>query len=141
MTDEPLQGLVAQIINTRELIINIGNNKNVKTGMKFKVLERSSDIQDPITHQSLGNYEREKIKVKIVEVYDKFSIASTYVTYEEEYYSGSNAINALSLMNPFTSGSSIKVQTLKASDNQAPYDPLDETGSFVKIGDPVVQLL
>ena len=134
MSDELINGLVASILNTRELVINIGSEQNVKIGMKFKVLENNYEIPDPITHEILGNIEREKIRVKVVEVKEKLAIARTYETYET-----SNLVISGSFLDAI-SGSSTKVKTLRASDSQAPYDPLDEKGSFVKVGDKVIQV-
>lgn len=129
MDEKKLNGLVASILNSRELVINLGSVHNVKTGMKFKIMEADVEIKDPVTKEILGRIQREKIRVKIVEVSEKLSIARTYETFEERYRFPNELLGGI------YSGSPTKVKTLKASDNQAPYDPLDEYGSFVKIGD------
>ena len=37
MSDEPIKGLVARVLNTRELVINKGAADGVYQGMKFAV--------------------------------------------------------------------------------------------------------
>lgn len=135
-----LKGQVAEILNSRELVINIGVSQGVKVGMKFKVCEPAHEVLDPVTKESLGRIDREKIKVKVVEVFEKLSLARTYETYEETPFDYStldlNVRNYLS-----TSSSATRVRTLRVTDQKAPFDPLDEKSSFVKIGDLVIQTL
>jgi hypothetical protein len=38
MEDKKIRGKVAQILNEREVVINIGKDAGVKIGMKFKIL-------------------------------------------------------------------------------------------------------
>jgi hypothetical protein len=135
MDNKMLEGLVASILNTRELVLNIGGKNGVAIGMKFKVLEKDFEIRDPKSQEVLGKIQREKIKIKIVDVKDKISIGRTYETYEEGYPS------SFQISRMMISGSETKVRTLRATDETAPYDLLDEKSSFVKIGDPVIQII
>ena len=127
-----IQGKVAAILNERELVINRGEVAGVEEGMKFKVMSHELDIIDPESNEQLGVFAREKVRVKVVEVYPKYSVASTYETYQVTQGSGLPDISHL-----FSPRRSVtRVRTLRA-DNAAFLEPLDETKSIVKIGDPV----
>ena len=77
--NEPLRGKVARILNSRELVINIGEQEGVEIGMLFDVLNpKGEDIKDPDTGKTHGSIERPKVRVKIVTTQDKLSIAATY---------------------------------------------------------------
>src|SRR5687768_10988114 len=78
----PLEGKVAAIINERELVINIGANKGVRKGMKFKVLAGEvTEVRDPETDEVLGTIEQEKVQVRVIEVQNKLSVCRTFRTY------------------------------------------------------------
>ena len=56
MTDSPLRGKVARILDSRNLVINIGSEKGVKIGMYFDIMDiKGDDIRDPDTNQVLGS--------------------------------------------------------------------------------------
>ena len=74
---------IARILNTRELVLNLGSDAGVAVEMEFAVLEPGLSILDPDTQESLGELEREKVRVRIFETYPKFSLARTYETYQE----------------------------------------------------------
>jgi len=77
---EPLTGRVAQILNARELVINIGADSGVTEGMKFAVMSRSpTEIIDPDTNTVLDTVDREKVRVRASEVRPKITICKTYV--------------------------------------------------------------
>ncbi len=74
-----LSGLVAQIINSRELVINIGKNDGVQVYMKFAVFaETPLEIYDPETQELLDTVEREKIRVEVTHVRERIAICGTY---------------------------------------------------------------
>ena len=77
----PITGRVADILNERELVINRGRDSGVKEGTKFKVMEPERIVRDPETREELGKFSREKIRVKVVELHDRYSIGMTYETY------------------------------------------------------------
>ena len=134
-----IKGKVAAILNSRELVINKGDEDGVKDGMKFKILDRIAEIFDPDTKKILGRVQREKIRVKIVEVKEKLSIGRTYETYEENV--GGRALDIANIMAP--SRYITKVRTLASSDSNSgvDYGPLGEVNSIVKVGDDVLELL
>jgi hypothetical protein len=56
----PIEGKVAQVLNERELVINIGHDHGAVLGMKFAVLsDKPIEILDPDTHdltRTVGNF-------------------------------------------------------------------------------------
>lgn len=129
-----VSGKVAGILNERELTINIGSKDGVIVGMKFKILAESPlEVRDPENDELLGVVDREKVRVKASEVYDRFSVCRTYVTHTTEGFVPLNAARLL-LEPPRT-----VVETLKADDRSFP-PPLPEEESYVKRGDRVVSI-
>ena len=55
---------VAKILNSREIVISAGQDKGVRVGMYFDVLdEEGEEIQDPDTGEVLGSLERKKVRM------------------------------------------------------------------------------
>jgi len=132
---ENLLGQVAAILNDRELVINIGEEAGVKTGMRFKVLDKPKLVKDPSTKEELGTVTREKIRVKVTEVHPKLSVARSYQTYEVNV--GGRGFS-FAMGDMYTPPKYVtRVKTLRFKDSGLDYGPLDESGSFVKLGDPV----
>ncbi len=141
-------GAVAALLNERELALNIGRDAGVAEGMRFRVLEKSKVIVDPHTKGELGTLQREKVRVKVIEVHPKFSIARTYETYQFEpapamdfrrQFAWERALENFarySISAP--EKSQTRVRTLKNSDRPAGFDPISEAGSYVEVGDPIV---
>src|ERR1700687_3874956 len=78
---EPIQGRVAQLLNIRELVINVGSKDGVERGMKFAVLAAEPlVIKDPLNGEELGTIDREKIRVEVTEVHERFAVCATYET-------------------------------------------------------------
>ena len=47
MTD-PIRGKVARILNSRDMVINVGSRSGVAVGMRFDVMDaKGEDIRDP----------------------------------------------------------------------------------------------
>ena len=134
-----IRGNVAQILNSRELVINIGTEHSVELGMFFDVLDpKGQEIRDPVTDEILGSIDRPKVRVKVTKVQAKISIASTYKKTKinvggEGIFLGGFA-NAL--MPP---KHIIKYETLKTAEKT--WEDLSEEESYVKIGDPVIQVI
>ncbi|MCH7590071.1 hypothetical protein IIB34_03425 [PVC group bacterium] len=68
------QGAIAAI-DQYGIIINIGGESGVKTGDKFNVLKKGSEIIDPTTGVSLGTREQWTGTIEIVSVDPKFATA------------------------------------------------------------------
>ena len=137
---EPIRGKVARILNSREIVINVGSNNGVTVGMRFDVMDpKGEDIRDPDTSEVLGSVERPKVRVKICKVQERLSVASTYKT-ETVNVGGSGLEPSMSLAGLFMPVKlDTKHETLKTEEKT--WEDLDEKKSYVKTGDPVVQVL
>ena len=143
MTDL-IRGKVARILNSREIAINVGRDDGVSTGMYFDVMDQSyEEIRDPDTQEVLGSIQRPKIRVKITTVQEKLSLASTYK--KRRVNVGGTADHLVipagfsrALMPPKWI---TKYETLKTEERTKTWEDLEEERSFVKTGDPVVQVI
>lgn len=138
-----IRGKVAQILNTRDLVINLGSVNGVTLGMYFDVMDpKGTDIEDPDTGEVLGSIERPKVRVKISRVETRLSMASTYRS-KEVNIGGQGGIRDLSssLVSQILTPPKwvTKYETLKTQEKT--WEDLDEKESYVKIGDPVVQVM
>lgn len=133
---EPIRGKVARILNSRELVINVGSKGGVTTGMRFDVMDtKGENITDPDTGQLLGSVERQKVRVQVSNVQENLSVASTYK--EKTVNVGGNIGLASQMFMPARWVT--KYETLK-TDEQTRED-LHEMDSYVKTGDPAVEVL
>lgn len=128
-----IEGKVATILNTRELTINRGSLDGVEASMRFKIVDENAAVIDPGTKEELGTISREKIRVKVFDAQPRFSIASTYETYQIE-----ERIPNQSLVTPLTR-TITKVRTLAGSSFN-PIESYDESKGFVSVGDRAVQV-
>ena len=135
---EPIRGKVAQILNTRELALNIGTRDGVKLGMLFDIMiPNAYNISDPDTGVILGYLDRPKTRVKVIQAKDNLSLATTYrvkkVNVGGQGFLASNVFEAPRWV--------VKHETLKTNesfDNSS--DELSDEDSYISIGDPVVQV-
>ena len=74
----PITGKVADILDRYSLVINRGREAGVEVGMIFLVMGLGGSIIDPDTGEDLGPRPIEKLRVKVADVHEKFSIAETY---------------------------------------------------------------
>jgi hypothetical protein len=131
-----LEGRVAQILNVKELVINIGTTHGVSLGMKFAILaETPIEVRDPATLEILDIIDREKVRVVASEVREKISICKTY---RVKKISGGPGLDLgfLDLMRPRQE----IPETLAAKDYDLP-PPLDPEESYVKINDRIIQVI
>ena len=149
MNDQPIRARVAHVLTTREIAINAGENQGVAKGMIFDVMDtKGEDITDPETGEILGSIERRKIRVKIIQVQEKLSVASTYRT-KKTNIGGSGSIlkrfsgnfSDLEILSRSMAPPKYitKYETFKTDEKT--WEDLDEAESYVKTGDPVVQVL
>lgn len=140
MTDL-IQGRVARILNSRELVINRGAEVGVSLGMRFAVLDLAGeDIADPDTGKIIGSLQRPKAQLEVVQVSDQISVAKTY-RYQTVNIGGTGTGFAPvgDIARLFTPRRVVKrYETLKSS--EAEWEPLTEEQSIVKVGDPVIQI-
>lgn len=133
-----IRGKVARVLNSRELALNIGSEHGVREGMLFDVIDpKGEDIVDPETGDIIGSLERAKVRVKVISVQNRLSVASTYKKERVNVGGvgiGSSAINQLFLQPEYVT----QYETLKTEERT--WEDLSEAESYVKHGDPVVQV-
>lgn len=123
-----IEGKVAQLIDTQSLVINRGSEHGVGVGMRFAVLNpRGAEIKDPDTNEVIGSVELEKVIVKVVRVETRLAVARTFRTFRTG-----------GMWLPSISGT--RRETLR-TDQTTYREELDPKDSYVKVGDPVVQVL
>lgn len=135
-----LQGKVARVLNSMEVAINIGSASGVEVGMKFDIMsDKKEDICDPDTNDVLGSLDRPKVRVLVSQVTEKFAVASTYRKTSVNVGGIGRRIGP-SFSKVLSPPKWIeKVETLKTSERT--WEDLDESQSYVKTGDPVVQVV
>jgi hypothetical protein len=139
----PIAGQVAELLTERDLVINRGADHGVSAGDRFKIINpRGTQIRDPETNELLGSVELVKVIVKVVSVQQKLSVARTFKTLDVAA-TGFLGLSAHSLANVAASlgtpGGS-RVETLR-SDEKFAQEDMDESQSYVKRGDPAVQIV
>jgi hypothetical protein len=141
MTPTPIRGKVARIISSRELALNVGAHDGVTVGMVFDVLDpKAQDIKDPDSGAVLGSIRRPKIQVKVRQVEDRVSLAATFRGTKVNLGGQGAGAGITGLARLFEPARWVtEYETLRASDHD--WDELDENESFVKVGDPVAQVL
>lgn len=75
MEDEPWQGMIVKA-DGGQVYINAGYNMNINTGSVFTVYSKGEDLIDPSSGLSLGSALTRSGTIRVVQVSDKFSIAS-----------------------------------------------------------------
>jgi len=137
-----IAGKVAKVLNSRELVINVGSLGGVEVGMVFEVLDKKGEnITDPDTGELLGSIDRPKVKVKVTRTEERLSVASTYESHQINMGGNASGLFGLEsfskqLLPPKWV---TKYQTLKT--NEKTWEDVNEDECYVKTGDPVRQLV
>lgn len=135
-TKKKIEGRVAQILNARELVINIGSKEGVKERMKFAILaEKPIEVKDPSTNEVLDYIDREKVRVEASEVREKITICRTYRIKR----SGGTRINYGAAIAQLLEPAQDIPETLDAKSSSLPR-PLSPEESYVKINDRVIHV-
>ena len=135
--DQLIRGKVARILNSREMALNVGLERGVKLDMLFDVLDAAGEnINDPDTGQVIGSIYRPKVRVKIVDLHEKISVARTYRS-KRVNIGGSSLFGWSSAFDPPKWVR--EYETLRTDEDT--WEELDEKDSYVATGDPVVQVL
>ena len=132
---EPIRGKVAQVLNSREVAINVGATNGVAVGMHFDIVGRE-DIKDPDTEETLGFLDRPKVRVQVTEVKERLSVASTYQG-ERVNVGGKGLIS----LGDFSRALMPPEWVTKYDTFHTKEKTLEEENSAVKTGDPVVQII
>jgi hypothetical protein len=138
--NEHIRGRVAQILNRRELVLNVGSQQGVTKGMKFAVLNaRGTKIVDPDTGEDLGSVDVPKVVVEVSNVESHLAVAHTQSRPRNVGGAGLSVGGAFAEL--FKQPRWIhEAESLRLEDK--PYvKEMDAEDSYVKIGDPVVQVL
>jgi hypothetical protein len=124
-----IEGKVAQLIDSQTLVINRGSEHGVELGMRFAVLNpRGAEISDPDTGEKIGSVEIEKVIVKVVRVENRLAVARTFRTFRTGF------------LGSFSPLGGVRKETLRT--DEATYkEELDPKDSYIKIGDPAVQIV
>lgn len=131
---QPLEGLVAAIVSEEELAITLGSRDGVTKGMKFIVLAQTPlEIRHPVSNKLLKTLDRPKAYVKASDVDEEVTICRTYRTYT---VGGSFSSTVMDWMQPTR-----RVREKLKAEDAAVSPPLDESESYVKVGDRVKALL
>lgn len=141
MAEAAIRGKVARILNSRELVLNVGSAKGVIAGMYFDILDiKGEDILDPDSGELLGSIERPKVRVQVTSVEERLSVASTYKKKTINVGGRGSGTNLLGLSDLFMPPKYIeKHETLKTTEKT--WEDLSESESYVKTGDNVIQVL
>jgi hypothetical protein len=131
-----IEGQVAEILNSRELVINRGENDGVTEGMVFEILSpQGQDIRDPTTDEVLGSVQRPKVVVKVVQVEPKLTVARTFRSRRRNIGGNDFTKQWLRVLEPPKYVT--EYDTLKTT--RGTWEELNENESFVKRGDPARQ--
>ena len=71
-----VEGKVAKILGSNEIVLNRGRNDGVRAGMVFEVFSpEGEEVWDPDTGETLGTVEDVKASAEVTEVKDRLSVA------------------------------------------------------------------
>jgi len=137
-----IRAKVARVLNSREIAITAGEEHGVERGMYFDVMDSNGeDITDPDTGEELGSIDRPKVRVKVTQVHSKLSVASTFKKKEvnvggigSDFFGAAGALSRSLITPKYIT----KYETLKTEEKT--WEDLSEKESYVKTGDPVVQV-
>lgn len=136
---ERITASVARVLTLRDLVLNKGSDDGVIEGMKFAILNsKGADVTDPDTGEVLGSVALPKTFVKVVSVQPRLCVARTFREFKtaggplwSAVYSGLGGLSA---------PPKAEIETLKTDESRLK-DELDESESYVKTGDPAVEML
>ena len=133
---EPIRGKIARVLSTRDVALNKGSVDGVQIGMVFKILSsKGAEITDPDTGEVIGSVDLEKTSVRVTSVQDRVSVASTFRTHRVNVGGSGMALTRIFEPPKWET----HVETLETHENAR--EELPEEESFVKTGDPVVQVI
>ena len=82
-------GLVAEILSERRVVLNKGEEDGISDGDEFVVFTLGKEVHDPKTGESLGILENIKGKGEVIHIQDHMC---TIETYEYDMVPGSNPL-------------------------------------------------
>lgn len=140
MAKERIEAKVARALPLRDSVLNRGSDAEVEVGMFFAILNsKGQQILDPDTNEVLGNVELPKTFVKVISVDEKLSVARTFREFTIPAVRGFDGVSALMAGLTPSRPEKIEIETLKTDETRLK-DEMDEKDSYVKKGDPAVQI-
>lgn len=135
---ELIEGKVARVLNSRELVVNRGSEHGVRRGMVFEVLDDTgSEIRDPETGEIIGSVFRPKVRVRVMSVEPLLAVASTYRV-RQKNVGGTGGWGLTGNLTGLMSAPPKWVEVPETfKSEEAAWENLDESKSYVKTGDPV----
>ena len=134
---ELIRGKVARVLNSREVALNVGASHGVVEGMQFDVLDPElQNIMDPDTDEVIGSVNRPKVRIRVSIIQDRFCVAHAFRR-KRVNIGGRGFLLDKSMFEPPKWVT--RVESLKTSEKT--WEDLSEEDSYVKTGDPVVQVL
>jgi hypothetical protein len=71
-----VEGKVAKVLGSNEIVLNRGRNHGVRSGMVFEVFSpEGEEVWDPDTGETLGTVEDIKAQAEVTEVKERLSVA------------------------------------------------------------------
>lgn len=135
---DPIRGLVASLLTSRELVINRGSDHGVTKGMKFAVLNRQGlGIKDPETDEELGSVAIPKVIVEASRVDPRLTVARTF---NKRRTNVGGQFSGLGLAAMFEPPKWIDEWETLRTDQKPLIKELPPSESYVEIGDPVVEV-
>lgn len=129
-----LHGQVADILNERDVVINIGRIQGVKKGMRFAIVASTpKEISDPETDEVLDVVDQLKALVQATEVRERITICSTY---KAPRLSG----GIFSALYSFSRRSDSPQEVSDSLEDFSLPALLSSEESYIKRGDPVKQV-
>lgn len=129
---------VAKIIDNYTLVISGGKNLGIKIDDKISILDLDGiEIKDPFTGEFLGYYPLIKDKVKVTQVFEKFSICKTLYkqpNINSKIISNSINLSKTGLISGKNTNSRKRLNLEESKVNDARY----RSNKPIKIGDIVV---
>ena len=134
-----IEGKVAKILGPRTLVINRGSEDGVRVGMFFDVLNPNSDqIEDPETHEILGEIHRPKARLKVTKVQKKLAELSTYRTYQVNV-GGEGGLSSFSGIQKMLEPPRWVTRTEKIETDERTLAS-EQVDNNIRTGDPVIQV-
>lgn len=141
MSDQ-IRAKVARVLNSREIVITAGSKNGVIVGMYFDVMDpKGEDVTDPSTGEVLGSIERPKVRVRVTQVQERISVASTFKKQKVNIGGTGSIFGDLGMVSRALMPPKYvtKYETLKTDEKT--WEDLEKEKSYVKTGDPVVQVI
>ena len=136
---EPIRGRVARLFNSRQLALNVGRQNGVASGTLFDILDPAyEDITDPETGEILGSIDQAKVRVEVTKVEDRVCLATTGVKHRVNVGGGGASMDAIGRL--FAPQKWIEVYE-RLDKRPEGTEHIDEVGSYVKVGDPAIQVI